>query len=148
MTPQDFIAAIGPAARTSMQTSKVPASFTVAEAALETGWGAHAPGFNLFGIKATPDWKGATTMLTTHEVVRGKTVEVQALFRAYPNWLASIEDHATFLLTNPRYEPAFAYTSGTTFAMAIAAAGYATDPQYASKIVSIIKSHNLSQLDV
>lgn len=147
MTPQDFIAAIAPAARTSMRSTKIPASFTVAEGALESGWGAHAPGFNLFGVKADSSWHGPTTSQATHEVINGETVEVQASFRAYPDWLASIEDHAQFLLTNPRYRPAFAYTTGALFARAIAAAGYATDPLYASKIASIIRAHNLSQLD-
>ncbi|WOD18659.1 glucosaminidase domain-containing protein [Paraburkholderia kirstenboschensis] len=64
-----------------------------------------------------------------------------------PNWQACIDDHAAFLLNNERYQPAFADTSGSTFALAIAAAGYATDPQYGQKIVSIIKAHNLSTLD-
>lgn len=148
MAPQDFINAISPAARTSAVTTKIPASFTVAEAALESGWGADCPGFNLFGIKADPEWDGPVTMQLTHEVVDGKTVAIMAQFRAYDSWLASVEDHAQFLLTNPRYRPAFAYTSGSTFAQAVAAAGYATDPNYAAKIISIIKTHNLSVLDV
>lgn len=147
MTPQAFIAAIAPAARTSMQSTKIPASFTVAEGALESGWGAHAPGFNLFGVKADASWHGPIMTQATHEVINGETIEVQARFRAYPDWLASIEDHAQFLLINPRYRPAFAYTTGALFARAIAAAGYATDPLYASKIASIIRAHNLSQLD-
>ena len=147
MTPDDFIAAVAPAARASAANTKIPASFTVAEGALESGWGAHAPGFNLFGIKADPSWTGPFTVQTTHEVVDGRTIEIQAKFRAYSDWLGSISDHAQFLLNNPRYAPAFAYTTGSTFARAIAAAGYATDPQYAAKIISIIRAHNLSALD-
>lgn len=148
MSPDEFIAAISAAAKTSARATKIPASFTIAQAALESAWGAHCPGFNLFGIKATPDWRGPVTTQTTHEVVGGKTIEILARFRAYSDWLGSIEDHAEFLVTNPRYKGAFAYTSGTTFAMAIAACGYATDPQYANKLVSIIKAHNLSALDM
>jgi flagellum-specific peptidoglycan hydrolase FlgJ len=147
MTPDAFIAVIGPAARTSAAVSKIPASFTVAEAALESGWGVHAPGMNLFGIKADASWQGASMTERTDEIVNGSRITISAHFRAYPTWLASIEDHATFLLTNPRYKGAFAYVSGATFAMAIAAAGYATDPNYAAKIISIIKTHNLSTLD-
>lgn len=147
MNPEDFIAAVSPAARASMLTSKIPASFTTAEAALESGWGAHAPGFNLFGVKADPAWTGPVTVQRTREFLSGGWTFVEAKFRAYPDWLGSIEDHARFLLTNPRYRPAFAYVSGSTFAQAIAAAGYATDPNYATKIVSIIKTHNLSALD-
>lgn len=147
MTPQDFIAAVSPAARASMQTTKIPASFTVAEGALESGWGAHAPGFNLFGVKADPSWTGPVTVQRTREFLNGAWTFVDARFRAYSDWLGSISDHAQFLLLNQRYKPAFAYTSGATFAQAIAAAGYATDPQYAAKIISIIKAHHLSQLD-
>jgi flagellum-specific peptidoglycan hydrolase FlgJ len=148
MTPQDFIAAVSPAATASAKTTKIPASFTVAQGALESAWGAHCPGFNLFGIKATPDWKGPVTTQTTHEVVDGKTITITAKFRAYSDWLGSISDHAQFLLTNPRYQPAFAYTTGALFAQAVAAVGYATDPLYAQKIASIIKAHGLGSLDI
>lgn len=147
MTPEEFIATITPAAKTCCSSTSIPASFTIAQAALESGWGAHCPGNNLFGIKATPDWTGATQKQTTREVVNGKTITITAVFRAYPDWLSSIQDHASFLTENPRYRPAFAYACGINFTQAIAAAGYATDPQYAAKIISIIKAHNLSSLD-
>jgi flagellum-specific peptidoglycan hydrolase FlgJ len=150
MTPQDFISAVTPAARASMQSTKIPASFTVAEGALESGWGASQlaqQAFNLFGVKADPSWHGPTWSMQTREFLNGNWVMVPAVWRKYSDWLGSISDHAQFLIVNPRYRPAFAYTSGTTFAQAIAAAGYATDPQYATKIISIIKAHNLSQLD-
>ncbi|CAH2911492.1 MAG: hypothetical protein CPSOU_2001 [uncultured Paraburkholderia sp.] len=149
MTPQDFIASISPAAKASAEVTKIPASFTVAQAALESAWGAHCPGYyNLFGIKADPSWKEPVTSQITNEVVNGKTITITAKFRAYPDWLGSINDHAQFLLTNKRYQPAFAYTTGALFAQAVAAAGYATDPLYAQKIVSIIKKHGLSALDM
>lgn len=147
MTPQDFIKAIGPAARSSAAKTKIPASFTVAQAALESSWGARCPGFNLFGIKADPSWKGTTTSQVTHEVVSGKTIAITAKFRAYADWLGSITDHAKFLLTNPRYKPAFQHADGPGFATAVAAAGYATDPDYAAKIISIIKTYGLTSLD-
>jgi flagellum-specific peptidoglycan hydrolase FlgJ len=147
MTPTDFISAISPAARTSMQSTKIPASFTVADAAIESGWGAHAPGFNLFGVKADPSWSGPVTVQRTREFLNGAWTFVDAKFRAYADWLGSIEDHAQFLLTNLRYKPAFAYSTGTMFAQAVAGAGYATDPAYAQKIISVIKAHSLIQLD-
>lgn len=146
MAPQDFIKAISAAARTSAQTTKIPASFTVAEAALETGWGAHAPGMNLFGIKADPSWTGPVTIQNTREFQNGAWTMVQARFRAYTDWLGSISDHAQFLLANPRYKCAFACTDGCDFANAVQKAGYATDPAYASKIIAIINAHNLAPL--
>jgi flagellum-specific peptidoglycan hydrolase FlgJ len=150
MTPDEFIAAVGPAARSSAAMSKIPASFVVAEGALESGWGGSqlcTEAFNLFGVKADPSWTGSIFILRTREYLDGHWTIEQAKWRKYKDWLGSIQDHASFLLSNPRYQPAFAYTSGTTFAMAIAAAGYATDPQYGQKIISIIKAHNLSSLD-
>jgi flagellar protein FlgJ len=146
-TPAGFIAAVAPAAQVSAASTRIPASFTVAEGALESGWGAHAPGMNLFGIKADPSWHGAITTERTREVINGQSVVVTANFRAYSDWLGSIQDHAAFLMNNPRYKPAFACVDGASFARAVAAAGYATDPDYAAKIISIINAHGLVSLD-
>lgn len=147
MTPDDFIAAIGPAARELAVTTKIPASFTTGQAALESAWGKAAIQNNLFGIKADASWHGPTASRVTHEFVNGQRVTITAKFRAYPSWLASLQDHAAFLLTNPRYKPAFAHTDGPGFARAIAACGYATDPDYAQKIIEIINAHGLQSLD-
>lgn len=147
MTPQEFIATIAEAAKASATKMKVPASFTIAEAALESGWGAHAPGFNLFGVKADTLWKGAITQQRTREFLSGKWIFVMAKFRAYADWEEGLEDHAEFLISNPRYEAAFAFQDGQSFARAVAAAGYATDPQYADKLISIITAHALGQYD-
>ena len=148
MTPQDFINAIAPAAVTSAKATGIPASFTIAEAAVESGWGSHAPGMNLFGIKADKSWTGATTTQQTRECFSGKWVMVEAKFRAYPNWFGSIQDHAKFLQTNPRYHGAFACKDGPGFCREVAKAGYATDPNYAKTINSIIVSHGLTRYDV
>lgn len=151
MTPQAFIAAISGPAKTSMASTKIPASFVVADAALESAWGGSMltqQAFNLFGVKADPSWTGPTISMNTREYLNGQWIVVPALWRKYADWLGSINDHAQFLLTNPRYQPAFAYTTGALFAKAIQAAGYATDPQYATKIIEIITAHNLGMLDV
>lgn len=150
MTPQDFIAAIAPAARQSMAQTNIPASFVVADAALESGWGASQltqQAMNLFGVKADPSWSGPTYAIPTREYLSGAWTMVNALFRKYSDWLGSISDHAAFLMNNPRYAPAFACTDGISFAQAVAAAGYATDPQYAQKLAAIINAHGLLSLD-
>ncbi|CAG4905959.1 glycoside hydrolase family 73 protein [Paraburkholderia saeva] len=150
MKPEDFIAAIAPAAQLSAARTRIPVSFTVAQAALESSWGASRSaqiGFNLFGIKADASWKGPTFTLPTTEYVAGKRVTVQARWRQYNSWFASIEDHARFLLENPRYKPAFACADGPSFAQAVQEAGYATDPQYAMKLVAIITGRKLNQFD-
>jgi flagellar protein FlgJ len=73
---------------------------------------------------------------------------VPARWRKYLSWLGSIDDHARFLLSNPRYHAAFAgKVDPSTFARAVAAAGYATDPDYSAKIIAIMRSHNLESLD-
>lgn len=146
-TPSAFIAAIAPAAQVCMRRTGVPASVTIAQAALESSWGKRAPGFNLFGIKADASWHGPVTRVVTHEVIGGKTVTITADFRAYPDWQGSIDDHAAFLTGNSRYRPAFAFTNGPDFAHAIARAGYATDPAYADKLVSIITARDLGAYD-
>lgn len=147
MTPDEFIKAISPAAQASAEKTKIPASFTVAEGALESGWGNHAPGMNLFGVKADPAWHGPVTVQRTREVIHGQSVMIEAKFRSYSDWQGCIDDHAAFLLNNPRYKSAFLHNDGPSFARAVAAAGYATDPEYADKICSIIRKHNLGVLD-
>lgn len=150
MTPQDFIAAISQAAQTSASQTNIPAGFVVADAALESGWGSSGltqNAMNLFGVKADSSWTGPTYAIATREFLNGNWTMVNALFRQYSDWLGSIQDHASFLLNNPRYAPAFATTDSISFAQAVAAAGYATDPQYAQKIISIINAHGLTSLD-
>jgi flagellum-specific peptidoglycan hydrolase FlgJ len=150
MTPQDFISQLTPAAQSSAAITKIPASFTIAEAALESGWGASQlarDGFNLFGVKADPSWTGDVLQMNTREFLNGQWVMQLANWRKYGDWLGAIQDHAAFLLGNPRYQAAFETTNGIDFASAVAAAGYATDPQYASKIASIIRAHGLLGLD-
>lgn len=151
MTPQAFIAAIGSAAVASMAKSKIPASFTVAEGALESGWGASrlaVQGRNLFGVKADAGWHGPTVAMQTREFLRGVWVMVPALWRSYPDWGGCLDDHAAFLTQNPRYRGCFAHADGIGFAAAVAAAGYATDPNYAALITQIINQHGLAALDI
>lgn len=146
-TPAGFIATIAPAAQACAKRSGVPASVTVAQAALESSWGKRAPGMNLFGIKADASWRGPVTSQVTHEVVNGETITITARFRAYTDWQGSIDDHAAFLTGNPRYRAAFAFKDGPNFARAIAKAGYATDPLYADKLIAIMSTRGLGALD-
>jgi flagellum-specific peptidoglycan hydrolase FlgJ len=80
----------------------------VAEGALESGWGSSqlcTEAFNLFGVKADPSWTGAIFILRTRECLDGQWTMVTAKWRRYTDWLDSIQDHASFLLSNPRYKP-------------------------------------------
>lgn len=152
MAPLDFIAIIAPPAQESAHTTRIPASFTIAQAALESAWGKSKlalAGHNLFGVKAGKLWAGETLILPTREYLNGQWVTVSAVWRKYPDWLSSINDHARFLTTQPRYHRALAgQRSGEDFARQIQLAGYATDPGYAEKLCLIIRQHKLEQYDI
>lgn len=152
MIPKDFISAIGPAAQESAHITGIPASFTIAQAALESAWGESAlaqQAFNLFGVKADRAWKGNVLYLPTREFMQGKWVTVTAAWRKYPDWQASINDRARFFAVNPRYRLAMTgKRTGEDFARQVAAAGYATDPLYADKLCRIIRRYRLNEYDV
>ena len=150
MIPAEFIMRLSIPAMESQRKSGVPASITIAQAALESAWGESGlakAGNNLFGIKADSLWRGQTLTMNTKEFIKGQWVVVPALWRKYPSWQASIDDHAAFLKRNPRYKACFACTSAPAFAKALAQAGYATDPTYADKVIGVMKQHNLMALD-
>jgi flagellum-specific peptidoglycan hydrolase FlgJ len=147
MKNQAFINDIAPAAVEDMINTGVLASITIAQAALESAWGKSAPGNNLFGIK------GSGTTQETKEFINGGWVTINAGFRSYKDWLGSITDHSKFLLENPRYRNAgfFDRCSVRDYVgagKALQAAGYATDPQYATKLIEIIEINNLNKYDM
>ncbi len=147
LAPAEFARLFGPVAREASRTSGVPASIIIAQAALETGWGSSAIGDakNLFGIKGTGP-AGSITV-PTREYINGRFVTIQDSFRKYNSWQESIEDHGR-LLQNSRYAPAMAVRNNPEeFARQLQRCGYATDPEYASKLISIMRSNNLYQYD-
>ena len=151
MKKDDFFALLAVPARAAFLATGVPAGFTLAQAALESAWGESGlakSGKNLFGVKADKAWKGATMTLPTREFVNGAWVTVPASWRKYSTWEECLVDHANFLKANKRYQAAFVRTdSSEAFAQAIAAAGYATDPNYAAKLIAVIRSNNLIKYD-
>ncbi len=147
MPPTAFLAMLVPAAQACQRATGIPASFTLAQAALESGWGARAPGNNLFGIKADRAWKGPTVDVPTHEVIKGKRVAIVDKFRAYPDMAASIADRADFFRKNKRYAACFKETTGIGWARAVAAAGYATDPKYVDTLIAVMGGRRMWQYD-
>lgn len=152
MSPAAFIAMLAPSVRASAALTKIPASFTLAQAALESGWGTSHPSVmahNLFNIKADKPWTGPTYHMASDEVVNGKTVLQDAYWRMYPDFKTCIDDHAIFFdpYINPRYAPCWKETTGEGWAKAAQACGYATDPAYADKVIATMHSHNLAQYD-
>lgn len=142
MTPEQFVAANLQFAKNAEAENGVPHLVALAQSALESGWGKKAPGNNLFGIRADKSWTGEKVAITTKEFIGGKMVTLKdQMFRAYPTTEGSFKDWGRFLRVNPRYRSAFLVTDDPyAFARAIAAAGYATDPEYATKLVSMINS--------
>ncbi|MBR2277438.1 LysM peptidoglycan-binding domain-containing protein [Leuconostoc gasicomitatum] len=128
-------------------------SITVAQAILESGWGqsilTSAPYYNLFGIKQGTGWQGAIVNMKTSEYVNGKWVTISAPFRAYSSQMASFQDHTKFLLTNSRYAGNGVINAKNYVNMAngLQAAGYATDPTYANRLINLVERYNLQSLD-
>lgn len=136
------------AAKAAEAATGIPANFMVAQAAHESGWGRHeiknsdgSTSFNVFGIKATSSWKGATTEVTTTEVINGQARKVKAKFRAYGSYEEAFTDYAKMMKNNPRYAKVVeSGASAQGFAQGLQKAGYATDPEYANKLSRMINT--------
>ena len=127
-----------------MKEHKIPASITLAQGLLESGAGMSElarKSNNHFGIKCGGSWKGRT--------VRHDDDARQECFRAYKNPRDSYEDHSTFLTRGARY--AFLFKLDITdykgWARGLKKAGYATDPSYANRLITIIEDYDLYKYD-
>jgi peptidoglycan hydrolase FlgJ len=135
----------GPAQAASAATG-IPARFIIGQAALESGWGKSeikkadgTTSHNVFGIKATKDWTGKTVSTLTTEYVHGKPQRVVEKFRAYDSYQEAMTDYASLLKGNPRYAQVINSAHDVKgFANGMQRAGYATDPHYAKKLMSIM----------
>ncbi|HUQ10033.1 MAG TPA: flagellar assembly peptidoglycan hydrolase FlgJ [Steroidobacteraceae bacterium] len=148
-----FIEQILPHARAAAMQLGVDERSVIAQAALETGWGTSKPADgsgtsnNFFGIKAGATWRGPTVTSGTTEFTNGVAGAEQAQFRSYGSVAENVSDYVHVLTGNPRY--AAALNTGTdvrAFANALQRGGYATDPQYAEKLVAV--AAKLGSLDV
>jgi len=154
MTAAQFIAKYENDIIAACAGSNIFPSVKMAQAALETGWGKHIVGNNMFGIKASgahsPYWKGSAVSSNTTEVINGVSGQYDLKFRFYGTLSDSIRDHSYFLQQNSRYTKSgvFAATTPEAQAHALKSAGYATDPGYAEKLIDIINKHGLKRLDV
>jgi len=144
----DFVQQHRAAAERVARASGIPAAFMLGQAGHETGWGKSAirtadggNSYNLFGIKATGGWDGKVAAVTTTEYVDGAPRTVVAKFRAYDSYEESFRDYARLITENPRYEKALAKVNSVQgWAAELQRAGYATDPNYASKLSRAIQS--------
>lgn len=142
---ENFINAVKDGALSLWSIYKVLPSVAIAQGALESAWGTSAPNNNLFGIKGS--YNGNSASMATWESYGGIRYDIVDNFRAYPDWNTSIKDYGSFLNVNPRYAKALGLTDPQKQIQAIWEAGYATDPDYVSKIMSIINANNLKKYD-
>lgn len=136
-----------PYAMQSEMTTGVKASVTLAQMALESGWGKFDICNNVFGIKADRSWKGPVCKAETSEQDDGGTYHITAGFRAYGSFLESFNDHAAFFHKNKRYSNMLKMNNPFAIANELQRVTYATDKQYANKLKKIMMSDNLMSLD-
>ncbi|MEN3240347.1 glycoside hydrolase family 73 protein, partial [Fructilactobacillus sanfranciscensis] len=142
---QDFINQLAPGAQNTWNEYGVLPSVSMAQAIVESAWGQSAPGNNLYGIKG--DYNGKYTIQSTQEYYNGHYVTIQDKFRAYPDLATSVEDHGNFLAVNPRYSNLLYSKDYAYVCQMLQADGYATDPNYANTLISIISYNNLNRFD-
>lgn len=143
-SPEAFVNRLRPYAEKAAKALGVAPSLILAQAALETGWGskviksARHSSYNLFNIKADSRWKGRSIASETLEYHQRTPVMEKAAFRAYPSYQESFADYVRFLNENPRYRSALdSNNSSAQFINGIHQAGYATDPDYAEKVLRV-----------
>ncbi|MEV4707993.1 sporangiospore maturation cell wall hydrolase GsmA [Actinoplanes sp. NPDC049316] len=156
LTPEQFIRASVGGAQRGWREYGVPPSVTIAQAILESGWGRSGLASvdkNYFGIKCQNGSYGKLAngchVYKTNECTKaGNCFSTSAAFRTYATQAHSFRDHGSFLRVNPRYAPAFEYSKDANkFIWKVWKAGYATDPNYYTKVTGIMATWNLYQYD-
>lgn len=148
MRTEDVISTMKDAVIESAKTTGIPASLSMAQLILESGnMGTEIckKCNNLFGIKGS--YKGQSVLLNTQEYTNGVLITVPQKFRKYPTLQESITDHAEMLARMPRYANIVGCADYKTACRNIQNDGYATDPNYADKLIHIIDQYNLDELD-
>ena len=151
----EFVQSVQASAQSASAQTGIPATFMVAQAAHESGWGKReirnadgSSSHNLFGVKAGAGWTGPTAEITTTEWIGGEPQKVTAKFRAYASLDDAFQDYAKLMKQSPRYAGVVAQAaqspmsaaSAQDFAQGLQRAGYATDPAYADKLTRVINT--------
>lgn len=152
-TPQAFVEHLWPLAKDAAEKLGVSPEVILAQAALETGWGkkitrdmSGSSSHNLFNIKADGRWNGEHATVSTLEFRDGVAMREQANFRAYASFADSFSDYVTFMRQSPRYQAALDVAADSeAFTRELSHAGYATDPNYADKIMRIADGEPLQE---
>ncbi|WP_413284902.1 flagellar assembly peptidoglycan hydrolase FlgJ [Vibrio sp. MA40-2] len=143
-TPEQFVQSLKPYADKAAKALGIDSSILIAQAALETGWGKKVinnslgSSNNLFNIKADNSWKGDKVATQTLEFHDNVPVKEKAAFRSYDSYEESFNDFVRFLNQNPRYQTTLSQNNNSeSFIRGIHKAGYATDPNYADKVLQV-----------
>ena len=149
--PEQYINDIFPHVEQAANIIGISAEALIAQSALETGWGKHSmrfpdgkSAFNLFGIKAGSNWNGPTLTKPTIEFQNGVMQTEIAHFRAYESIPDALDDYVNFIQSSARYQNALDHQgSDTHYLKQLQQGGYATDPEYANKIINIMQGKTL-----
>lgn len=139
---KNFFAVMAAIGKKQEAETGVPWQVMAAQACLESGFGKHAPNFNLFGVKAQKGYTGPKAELKTKGYKDGEYFEEKSFFRVYSSIEDSIAGHAKFLKENPRYKNAFTKKDPKEFLAEVVKAKYAEDPNYLAKTTSIIDKYS------
>ncbi|HAA4145771.1 TPA_asm: N-acetylmuramoyl-L-alanine amidase [Listeria monocytogenes] len=150
---QNFLNELSPRAQEIQEKHGILTSITLAQAILESDWGQSGlaqKGNNLFGVKGKSPQPMVT--MTTKEFVDGKWIEINANFRKYKDWNESLDSHAELFLNGTswnkdKYNGVIAADDYKKAAQELQSAGYATDPDYAEKLINIIEKYDLALYD-
>lgn len=153
-SPMEFINSVWNIARDVIQENGFDPKVVIAQAALETGWGKHimrtATGessFNLFGIKSGRQWRGDEVMANTLEYKDGMMYKAREGFRSYNSIRESVIDYIDFLKSNQRYKTVLQQLHNPQeYMKELQKAGYATDPQYANKVLKIMNRKEFAHI--
>ena len=151
-SPETFIRELWPHAQRTARELGTRPELLLAQTALETGWGQHTMkrpdgsiAYNLFGIKANHGWQGQSVLQQTLEFRDGAMQPERAQFRAYDSVAEAMDDYVDFVQSNPRYAAALQHAgSDRHYIEQLHRGGYATDPDYADKIINIMRQPTLN----
>ncbi len=152
---EEFVRRLHPLAVQAAKELGVEPKVILAQAALESGWGRSTirngngdNTFNLFNIKADKAWQGKQAQVATLEFDQGVAKKVNAGFRSYDSFEESFKDYVDFIKTNPRYGDALKKAGNAEQYMhELQRAGYATDPKYANKVMSIYQGNTMAEFE-
>lgn len=152
---EEFVRRLHPYAERAAKELGVEPKVLLAQAALETGWGRSviknsngSNSYNLFNIKADKSWQGKQAQVATLEFDQGIAKKVNAGFRSYDSFEESFRDYVSFIKNNPRYGDALKKVGNAEQYMhELQRAGYATDPKYANKVMSIYQGSTMADFE-